>query len=307
MTLADFLKRTPLNQVFEKFPALYTVNASDSVGAVGRILTQHHIYSVPVVEDGRVLGMLDLTDLMAYLVYLCKDESGQISEARKNEIAHDPDAFGQAFFSATAKQLINYSGTNPYTPINVNASLYEVADRLTHGTKRLPLVDDSGAILTVVSPSLLVQYLAHHINEPSLQAVVQHKVNSIPSRHVITAHGGDSVLDCVIKMVQHNVSSLGIVEDGVLYSTLSAKDLSSLNQPEQFGRLFIPVDSWISEIRIHTLKAIYPAIHCNVNDTIEKVLLRLAATRIHRLYIVDEAKHPVSVVSLRDLLQLFVQ
>jgi len=77
-----------------------------------------------------------------------------------------------------------------------------------------------------------------------------------------------------------------------------------LNEPRKFTKLFQEIGDYITEIRRSSPKSIFPAIHCYDTSTLESVLLRLTATRIHRMFVVThDNQHPTGVISLRDVLQ----
>ena len=50
-----------------------------------------------------------------------------------------------------------------------------------------------------------------------------------------------------------------------------------------------------------------PAICCHSSDTLGAVIDKLAATRIHRVYLVDKTDKPIGVVSLGDIISVFVE
>jgi CBS-domain-containing membrane protein len=50
----------------------------------------------------------------------------------------------------------------------------------------------------------------------------------------------------------------------------------------------------------------YPSITCKADATLADVLSRLASSRIHRIYIVNENSKPIRVVTLSDLLAAMV-
>ena len=49
------------------------------------------------------------------------------------------------------------------------------------------------------------------------------------------------------------------------------------------------------------------AITCSPDDTLEEIIRRMVASRIHRIYVVDEKNHPIRVISLRNVLRKFVK
>jgi len=49
-----------------------------------------------------------------------------------------------------------------------------------------------------------------------------------------------------------------------------------------------------------------PAITCTTHSRLRDVIVKLAANRIHRVYVVDANNYPIAVVSLGDVLAVVV-
>jgi len=86
-------------------------------------------------------------------------------------------------------------------------------------------------------------------------------------------------------------------------ANISARDLRSLQHDARlFRRLYHSVGEFVTAVRQADFKAVHPGICCTFDDSFQKVVLKLAATRIHRIYVIDEHRFPVGVVSLHDVL-----
>ena len=70
-------------------------------------------------------------------------------------------------------------------------------------------------------------------------------------------------------------------------------------------KFIIVISQELTNIRKNTPKAIYPVISTAMNSTLERVLLRFAATRIHRMFVLDDHQRVIGVISLRDILKIF--
>eukprot|EP01095_Lingulamoeba_sp_RSL-Kostka_P007050 TRINITY_DN2222_c0_g1_i1.p1 TRINITY_DN2222_c0_g1~~TRINITY_DN2222_c0_g1_i1.p1 ORF type:complete len:309 (+),score=110.49 TRINITY_DN2222_c0_g1_i1:122-1048(+) len=304
--MAELLNSVTIEDLFEheNFPELASVKTDDNIKTVGNVLSNGNFYSVPVFEGDECVGLIDLNDLMTKILSFFEDDEGNYSAEKVDQVQSNPKATGMKYFALKAGDCINASGSNPFEPINVKSTLTEVINKFKEA-KRLPVVDDSGKILTILSPSTIIKFLGYHVLNEGLEGNLADAASTILSNenNVLTIKGDDRVIDTIRKMVTNKLSSVAIVdENGKLYSTLSVKDLTLLNTSDKFSKLFTSVNNWVLEIRRKTLKAIFPAINCRYNDTLEKVLLRLAATRIHRLFITNDNGTPIGVVSARDLL-----
>lgn len=93
-----------------------------------------------------------------------------------------------------------------------------------------------------------------------------------------------------------------IVDDsGELIANTSATDLKLFLQNPSVS-LGISVLEFTSQVRQLDLKAVYPAMGVKPSDTLAHVLGKLAAAKVHRLFVVDN-KRATSVVSLTDIIR----
>ena len=72
----------------------------------------------------------------------------------------------------------------------------------------------------------------------------------------------------------------------------------------------LKVGSWqrsINQLLIVDVKAVYPAISGHGHDSFGKVISRLAATRIHRLFMVDDRRMLTGCFTLYDVLRTLME
>jgi CBS-domain-containing membrane protein len=99
------------------------------------------------------------------------------------------------------------------------------------------------------------------------------------------------------------VSAVAVLDaENHIVDNISTHDMQTLIlDPSKFLGLRHEIGS--SAFKLHEPSAIT----CKPSDTIETVLRQLCANYVHRVYVVDEQKHPVGVVSLRDIIACFVK
>lgn len=300
----DYLKGVPLIEVFHTFPTMHSVSVNDSVGEAAKLLAVRNLYSLPVLRDGQCVGLVDFSDLLDALCNIV----GEVNEENAKEKITNAIAYGKTFVELSVGSVMNASGKNPYISVPLSGSIYDAVELLANGAQRLPLVDEGNNVLTIISPSLVIKHLAHVISEPSLHCILSQALGDGSNKDVVTVPPEMSVIEAAHLMRKSGLTSVGIVEEGNLISALSLKDFKCLHSPESFVKLFQTVDSFVSDIRQHTSKAIFPAIHCTPEHTLENILLRLAATGIHRMFVVQPGtRRPVGIISLRDILKLIVE
>jgi CBS domain-containing protein len=131
-----------------------TVGSDASVSDVAKLLVQHRISGVPVVEGGKLVGIVSESDLLR------RAEIGtEPRHSRWLELFMSTEGLAAEYIRYHARAVREVMTRNvvtatPETPIRQIAGLLE-----SHGIKRLPIVQD-GKIIGIVSRANLVQLLA---------------------------------------------------------------------------------------------------------------------------------------------------
>lgn len=128
---------------------------SDTVGYAASRLMADRISGAPVISEGRVVGLVSESDLVrAYA-------------PRRAKRSHLVPSHAMMFLlgpSGTPGRLDTPVGeimTTDVITIEPHASVWEAADKLQrYGVRRLPVVDEDGALLGIVARSDLVRALA---------------------------------------------------------------------------------------------------------------------------------------------------
>jgi len=110
------------------------------------------------------------------------------------------------------------------------------------------------------------------------------------------------VLHALKIMATSRVSAMPIIDDqGKLLGNFSISDLRGLGSTD-FGELLSSVSSFLRKFNV---KSLYP-LSCKTSDTLEFVIMKLVATRVHRLWVVDDAGILRGVLSLTDVMKPLV-
>ena len=117
-------------------------------------------------------------------------------------------------------------------------------------------------------------------------------------------------------MHDHHVSAVPIVDEhGALVGALSARDLRHLIlEPAKFPTLAKPIGQFFTKgASTHAYcatcspRAGLDLFTAKETDTLEQVVRKFQAGRVHRLFVVDGSGKVTSVVSLRDVIAQFVR
>jgi CBS domain-containing protein len=190
-----------------------------------------------------------------------------------------------------------------FNSVSTGASLEEVAKLLVQkGCHRVPVVDGNGQVVNIVSQSALVKFLDVHKAE--LGAIGKHTVahsmcGTSPVLKVTTAN---NVFDAFRIIAANDIMGIAVIdESGKFVGNTSASDLKEFFRKPATS-LKMPVMDFLSHIRQQNLKSVHPAIHVTPSDTLAHVIGRLAATKIHRIFVCNKGM-PISVISLSDILK----
>jgi len=186
--------------------------------------------------------------------------------------------------------------------------LYDVAELLATSVHRVPIVDAHGNIVSIISQSILIQLFNKHLQEVLKGETNVHlKELSIGTSPVISVTKDTSTIDTFKKMDYCKVTALAVVdEEGKLIGSISAKDLKLFIESScSYDILKLPIMTFLNEIRSRQIDIRSPTVSCNLEETLALVIGKLAATGVHRLYIVNSSQDytPVRVISLMDVLK----
>lgn len=200
---------------------------------------------------------------------------------------------------------------HPFYPVLEDDDLLQMARLLAlEDCHRVPVMNRSGELKGIISQSTLITFLYKHREE--IKDLLQPTVDGIKlgSRPVIPVKSTQTALECFKLMSDLNRSGVAVVdEDGRFVGNTSGSDLKLLIQfPENAARILsLPIIDFLSAIRQLEVSAREksPTISVRPQDTVEKVVGKLAATRVHRVFVCDDkgGYKPVAVVSLTDVLR----
>lgn len=184
-----------------------TVRAHTPFKDVVRILEQRDVSAVPVVDAaGRVLGVVSEADL---LVKEGAAEPGSAHEPKRWWRHHDTTGDSRAE-ATTAAELM----TTPAITVTADATVAHAAREITkHNVKRLPVVDDDGELVGIVSrKDLLTVFLRkdEDIHDDIIRNVFQIGLGmrTIPAQVRVEVHDGKVTLDGPLELA----SQLSLVE-----------------------------------------------------------------------------------------------
>jgi len=263
------------------------------------ILLENNILSAPVFDETtqQYVGFLDIRDLVSYVVFAYENQ-------KKIAFKQNSPIYTSLLENVTVTYLAR---CNPFHPVPKGSTLYDVAEVLSTSVHRVPVVDSNGKIVSIVSQSSLIQLFNH--NMESLKSDLNAKISDtlLGTSPVISVTRDTSAIETFRLMDKLKKNAVAIVDnDGQLLTNISAKDLKLfVKSSSSYDILTLPILKFLAEIRNEATDIRALSITCKINEPLEMVIRKLAATRVHRIYIVPEsgAYIPLRVVSLTDILK----
>eukprot|EP00029_Vermamoeba_vermiformis_P005119 TRINITY_DN1689_c0_g1_i1.p1 TRINITY_DN1689_c0_g1~~TRINITY_DN1689_c0_g1_i1.p1 ORF type:complete len:339 (-),score=98.96 TRINITY_DN1689_c0_g1_i1:97-1113(-) len=296
-TLKEALQTKPVSAIFPANYKLISADAHETVGSVFNKLADNKILSVPIYDpkSKKFYAFVDLIDIVTNTLelqqeYPLREKAGIEDEEFGNEPCLD---------------LVNKSQRNFYHTIEDSATLQKAVNELC-ATKahRLAVLNKYGEFVSVLTQSKIIQYLAKLVDDLHL-GKKKVKDLGLGKTPVISVNLNKSrALDAFKTIQMSNISGVAIVDDdGAIVDNLSVSDLKLLDyNKKMFDALLEPLEKFLK--RKSTEITAKPVV-VTQDNTLRDVLNILTQTQVHRLYVVDDQKKPLGIITLSDLMETF--
>lgn len=175
--------------------------------------------------------------------------------------------------------------------------------RTTH-LRRVAVVDAQGTLCNIVSQASVTRFLSTHVSllgEAAKQTVAALQLGSRP---VHAVRFDTSARDTFALLDKTQISGLAITnESGSLFGNISGRDLKNFITKPDLAQLELPIKDFLANLRNESVDIRVPTILCFEHSSLQAVVDKLTATKVHRLYVVDgdSSLKPVAVVSVSDV------
>jgi len=278
------------------------VDSKDSLADTFLAMVKNNILCAPVKDstNNSYLGLIDMIDIACLVVDIAQNTE-KLGLDYKDFLEKE-----EKFKGSITSDVADLSKRNKLYPVIAGSNLLDAVKLMAaNHVQRIPILDrEGGEIISLLTQSAVIEYLAKNVDQLGLAVNRTLKELNFEKKSVISIDHNKRALDAFKLMAEHRISGLAVVDGSrKLIANISARDLRSIQSDNRlFERLYYSVGEFVSHVRQANYRAIHPSICCTFDDTFQKVIMRLAATRIHRIYVVDEHRHPISVISLHDIL-----
>jgi len=279
---------------------IVVVDSRDTLAKTFLLMVKNNIFCAPVFdpEQNKFIGLVDMVDIACLLVEIVKNPD-QLNTDYISVLTKEED-----FKDRPTSDVVDLSQRNKLYPVKVGSNALDAVKLLAqHHVQRIPILDDEGKIVNLLTQSAVIEYLSKHIDQLTPAIEKSLKELNFAKKQVISIDHNKPAIEAFRLMAQHRISGIAVLDsDGKLMANISARDLRTIQEDQHlFERLFYSVGEFVSHVRQANFRAIHPSISCTLEDPFKKVIMRIAAARIHRIFVIDEHRQLVSVISLHDV------
>jgi len=296
-SLKDALQNKPVSEIFPANYKLISADAHETVGSVFNKLAENKILSVPIYDpkSKKFYAFLDLIDIVTNTLELQQEHPlREKLGIEDEEIANEP-----------CLDLVNKSQRNFFHTIDSSDNLQKAVNELcTNKAHRLAVLNKEGELVSILTQSKIIQYLAKLVDDLHF-GNKKIKDLGLGKTPVISVNLNKSrALDAFKTIQMSNISGVAIVDDdGTIVDNLSVSDLKLLEYNKKvFDALLEPLEKFLKR---KTEDTITKPVVVTQDNTLRDVLNILTKTQVHRLYVVDDQKRPLGIITLSDLMETF--
>eukprot|EP01094_Clydonella_sp_ATCC50884_P010812 TRINITY_DN2062_c0_g1_i1.p1 TRINITY_DN2062_c0_g1~~TRINITY_DN2062_c0_g1_i1.p1 ORF type:complete len:322 (-),score=100.34 TRINITY_DN2062_c0_g1_i1:82-1047(-) len=262
-------------------------------------LLQNRILSAPVwcVEEKKYVGFLDMRDFVSFVVFFYHSQA-EGGASFVNIMREGLKTFNTPVDGISVTYLAR---RHQFRPVPVDSTLAEVVQRLSKNVARVPVVNSEGKVVQIISQSALVSFLDKQKHLPFNNAIQDLDIGGSP---VISVNKDTSAIETFKTLEVNNRSGIAILdEQGKICSATSARDLKGFLANPSIERLSMPIFEFLKQIRRESIDIAAPTITVEMADSLRLCVGKLAATRVHRVFIVDgnTSYKPIRVISVKDV------
>jgi predicted transcriptional regulator len=260
------------------YSTFVTVTENDTVQSMLNKMAANKILSIPVSYSSQKWGLISLLDLAKVLLY------------RINDI--------EQFYSETIGKNFTFNLESPTLELQNDPKLTDLIKLLGIGHHRV-LVTNGGDPVGLLSQMDVIRFILknlHLIPEKlrltAISSLTKHTQN------VISVKETDKFVDALQVIVTHDFYGIGVVnKENKLVGNFSVSDLRGCSAEELKHCLNLSVHGFFNRTKSFLLKDL---ITCNSSDTFETALSNMVFRHVHRVYITNNDKVPISVFSASD-------
>ncbi|KAG0041736.1 cell separation during budding [Gryganskiella cystojenkinii] len=288
------------------------IEANTSIENACEILHKSGVSCAPVYDSARrqYVGMFDYGDLMTYVLLALKKMEVPLEDQsmEMRDLIHKSSQHQQV----PVKLASDLSGKDPFCAVMEETRLGAIVNDFGSGIHRVAVMDSNGDLSGILSQSSALDFLMRHLSEFShLQPLMQRTLHDLglTNSRVLAVKNDAQVMEALLAMSTNNVTSVAVLDDqGVLIGNISMADIQFIMKDLKASWLWLSCFQFVSKVRqsrgVETGEDQYPILDVNATATFGYALAKLQATKVHRLWVVNDQGLVEGVISLTDVFKI---
>eukprot|EP01095_Lingulamoeba_sp_RSL-Kostka_P009093 TRINITY_DN310_c4_g2_i1.p1 TRINITY_DN310_c4_g2~~TRINITY_DN310_c4_g2_i1.p1 ORF type:complete len:295 (-),score=104.33 TRINITY_DN310_c4_g2_i1:106-990(-) len=279
-----------LNICIEEFGNdVISVPKNSTIDVALQALHDTHTQAVPIEDPENELGYSDvisILDIVASLINLCSSLNNlQIGK----------------FFTQTCEEVASQTDKDPLVTVNAGDTIdFVLREHFQKGIHRVAIISE-GKITKVVSQTDFIKYLLEQgLGEFGDKTI---RELGLVKEWVIFVRKSQRALKAYKKLSENQVSGVAVVDEtGIFLANFSAAPIRGLTA-ETMKRIKLPVLDFL-KAQDHVISTDKQCVDDSI--TVNEVLSSMIENHQHRIWVVDDHKKPIGVVSLSDFCKAYV-
>ncbi len=253
---------------------LVTIDGDETLEKAARLMLEHGVRHLPVVDEGRLVGVLSERDLLSFRGY------GGLQAPVSTAMTKEP-------VTATPEE-----------------SIAEVAKRMAaRKLGCLPIVENERILGIITTTDLLSFHVGRGDVARAQMRPLEGAARDLMTHDPLSIHFDDSLLDAVARMSRRGIRHLPVVDgDSRPIGMLSDRDVRRALGGIAAREGEADVNRRVTEYRVGDV-ATLPAMTIEERTSLNTVARRFVDDRIGALAVVDDAGRLSGVISYIDILE----
>jgi CBS domain-containing protein len=298
---AKFLRESTVKNVVKTDKKLVTINASQKIPELLQLLKTHNIQGVPVLDNGKLLGLVDSADVLTYALKLWRRHEKPIPTRGETPLGPETEA-GRKFLETPIRDIINISGRDELVTLSENSTLKDVFDifwERDFKPRRLLITNDKREPSFMLSKRDIIEFASKFVNTVPLS---DHPLKELNILHTPLFIRHDAMLIDALNIISDNrISGLALVDwENKLVANFGASDLKG-SLPELFTWFYKPTLDYVRSGTV--VKSKIPPVTATTNSKLSDLITTFSKENVHRIFVVNNENKLVSVVTCTDILR----
>jgi len=318
MNITTFLRDCTIDEVTKRQKILW-LSTNHTLEDALQIFDLNAILSAPVIDEvgQKILGVLDMFDIVIFILRAIGLSPEMDFDAIPVGYLESLEVDGRLISKALVGNVLGNAASFRAQPatavVEPSRPLQSVLELFISGVDRV-LIAEGGQVHSLYSQSDMVSLIAQSMHLIGLKRRRTIGDLNLAKGPLLAMSQMSRVLSVLKEMCAQQVPAVAVVlESGRIVANFSASNLKGLTSDE-FSSLHMSVSDFLHQQKfkdrplltslVHQ-KSLHPAT-ISSSDTLEYALLKIAASRVHRLWVVDDNFKPIGMLSIADLLRVVI-